>query len=58
MTLVHTGSGSHLALSRSDLSNQMELAKHHIPASVLRGSGGVKREAGKGGVVGERCADG
>jgi len=32
------GSGSHLAVPGSDLSNQMELAKHHTSASVHRGS--------------------
>lgn len=31
------GSGSHLAVPGSDLSNQMELAKHHTPATELGG---------------------
>ena len=36
-------SGSHLAVPRSDLSNHMELAEHHTPASALRGSAGALR---------------
>lgn len=45
-THAHRVAGSHLAAPRSDLSNQTKLAERHSPASVLRGSGGVKREAG------------
>lgn len=48
MTPAHAGSGSHLAAPGSDLSNQMELAKHHTPASALSGSGGAgERERGR-----------
>lgn len=50
MTPAHAGSGSHLAVPGSDLSNQMELAKHHKPASALsrsRGRGRARRNSGR-----------
>eukprot|EP00064_Thunnus_orientalis_P010432 superscaffoldBa00001421_g10458 len=47
MTPVHAGSGSHLAVPGSDLSNLTELAKHHSPKSAQKERRGRRRRVRK-----------